>query len=227
MRNSERVKVSMTTKKEPVFKTIEHPLIQDKITRMRDLKTSVTEFRQLLTEISRLMAFEITRDLPTKPVFVETPLVHTQGQKLAQGLVLVPVLRAGLGMVQGILDVVPDAQIGHIGLYRDSETTRPVRYFVQLPPFTGQKFVLLDPMLATGYSAVASVDVLLDHGVPLQNILFVSLVSSPEGSAVVQERFPDMVLYTANLDDGLNDHAYILPGLGDAGDRLFGTAPSL
>jgi uracil phosphoribosyltransferase len=210
----------------PGLRVIQHPLIQHKITRMRDKKTPVVDFRQLLLEISRLMAFEITRDLPTEAVLTETPLMQAQGQEVSQGLVLVPVLRAGLGMVQGILDVVPDAQIGHIGLYRDPETTRPVRYFVQLPPFRGQKFLLLDPMLATGHSALASIEVLLDHEVPLENIQFVALVSSPEGAGVVQERFPNMVLYTASLDDGLNDHAYILPGLGDAGDRLFGTALS-
>lgn len=208
----------------PHLYVIDHPLIAHKLSHLRDCRTGMTLFRQLLREISLLLGYEITRRLPLTSISLETPLAKTQGHVLKkEGLVLVPVLRAGLGMTTGLLDLVPFAQVGHIGLYRDPKTILPISYLTQLPTFKGQFFLVLDPMVATGHSAVAAVQTLIEHGVPESQILFLALVVSPEGMTVFQEHFPKIPLYTAALDEKLNDKAYILPGLGDAGDRLFGT----
>lgn len=203
---------------------LDHPLIQHKLTHMRDKSRSTMGFRQLLREIALLMGYEITRDLPLTTERIETPLTAIdapviEGKKLA----VVPILRAGLVMAEGLLDLVPAAREGHIGLYRDHETKRPVEYLVKLPAPAGRIFILVDPMLATGYSAVHAVDVLNRHGVLDAQIRFMALVSAPEGVRVFHEAHPAVPVFTAALDSHLNENAYIVPGLGDAGDRLFGT----
>lgn len=208
----------------PNLHLVDHPLVQHKLTYLRNKKTEMAFFRQLLTEISLLLGYEVTRRIPAQPHKIETPLAETEGSIVDHNaLVIVPVLRAGLGMLQGLLDLMPFAQVGHIGLYRDPQTTLPVPYFMRLPTFTNQIFIVLDPMLATGYSAVEAVKTLVNHGVPRHHILFLSLVVSPEGMQVFHTYFPDVPVYTAALDEKLDAHAYIIPGLGDAGDRLFGT----
>ncbi len=200
-----------------------HPLIAHKLTHMRMKETGAKDFRQLLTEISMLMAYEITRDLPTEDIEISTPVTTTRqpvisGKKLA----LVPILRAGLGMVDGFLNVVPVAKVGHIGLYRDPETHLPVEYYFKLPPdATERTVILLDPMLATGGSASAACSILKKRG--CTDIISMNLVAAPEGIAVMQKEHPDVKIYVAAVDEKLNEHAYIVPGLGDAGDRLFGT----
>jgi uracil phosphoribosyltransferase len=203
---------------------VKHPLVQHKLTYLRKADTKMPLFRQLLTEISLLLGYEVTRHLALQPKTIETPLTTTQGAIVDHNaLVMTPVLRAGLGMLEGLLDLMPFAQIGHIGLYRDPETTLPVPYFVRLPAFTHQTFIVLDPMIATGHSAAEAVQTLVNHGVPAENILFLALVVSPEGMTVFNARFPQVPVYAAALDDHLDEHSYIVPGLGDAGDRLFGT----
>ncbi len=206
------------------LRVLDHPLIAHKLSIMRDRDTPTVLFRQLLKEITLLMGYEITRDLPIATQSVETPLTTMDapvidGRKLA----IVSILRAGLGMAEGLHELVPAAREGHIGLYRDPETKRPVEYYVKLPDPSGRPFILVDPMLATGYSAVAAVDVLNRHGVEDGDIRFLALVAAPEGVQVLLDRHPHLPIYTAALDSHLNDHAYIVPGLGDAGDRLFGT----
>ena len=202
---------------------IDHPLIQHKLTIMRKKDTSTKDFRELLKEISCLMGYEITRDLPLDDVEIETPLEkmiakEVSGKKLA----IVPILRAGLGMVDGLLTLVPVARVGHIGLYRDPETHLPVEYYCKLPPDIENRIVIVvDPMLATGGSASDALTMLKARG--CKTIKLMCLVSAPEGIAKVQSTHPDVDIYTASVDEKLNDHAYILPGLGDAGDRLFGT----
>lgn len=208
----------------PNLHILDHPLILHKLTHMRNRETSTKTFRALLKEIALLMGYEITRELPVGTEEIDTPLQPMrapviQGRKLA----IVPILRAGLGMADGLVELMPSARIGHIGLYRDPETKRPVEYLVKLPKVAGRIFILVDPMLATGYSAVAAVDTLNKHGVADADIRFMALVAAPEGVRVFQDAHPDVPLFTAALDDRLNDKAYILPGLGDAGDRLFGT----
>ena len=202
---------------------IDHPLIQHKLAVLRNKKTSVKEFRELVNEISGLMCYEATRNLPTVEVDVETPLMTAKCRMLAgKKLAIVPILRAGLGMVDAMVALIPSAKIGHIGLYRDPETHKPVEYYGKLPEDIGNRHVfVVDPMLGTGCSAVAAIDFLKEHG--CKNITMMNILGCPEGVAAVQAAHPDVDMYLAAMDEKLNDHAYILPGLGDAGDRIFGT----
>jgi len=201
----------------------DHPLIQHKTTMIRDKNTSVKDFRELVREISMLMAYEVTRNLPLKDVEIETPLCKAT-MKMLQGedIAIVPILRAGLGMVDGMLELVPNAKVGHIGLYRDPETHKPVEYYCKLPSDIEHRLVIVvDPMLATGGSAAAAIDFIKAKGA--KKVAFMCLIAAPEGISVLQERHPDVDIYIAAKDSHLNDHAYIVPGLGDAGDRLYGT----
>ena len=202
---------------------IDHPLIQHKLAILRNKNTTVKEFRDLVNEISGLMCYEATRNLPTVEVEVETPLMMAKCRMLAgKKLAIVPILRAGLGMVDAMVDLIPSAKIGHIGLYRDPETHKPVEYYCKLPEDVENRQVfVVDPMLATGGSAVAAIDFLKQHG--CKNIIMMNIIGCPEGVKAVQEAHPDVEMYLAVIDEKLNDHAYILPGLGDAGDRIFGT----
>ena len=202
---------------------LDHPLIQHKLAILRSKNTSVKEFRELISEISGLMCYEATRNLPTKEVEVQTPVAVAKCRRLAgKKLAIIPILRAGLGMVDAIVDLIPSAKIGHIGLYRDPETHLPVEYYCKLPEDIGNRQVfVVDPMLATGGSAVAAIDFLKKHG--CKNIVMMNIIGAPEGVALVQKAHPDVDIYLAALDEKLNDHAYIVPGLGDAGDRIFGT----
>ncbi len=199
-----------------------HPLIQHKVTLMRKKDTGSKDFRELLEEITMLMGYEITRDLPLEGITIETPLQTMTGKQISgKKLVVVPILRAGLGMVQGILNLIPTAKVGHIGLYRDPETKKPVEYYCKMPDIDGREFIICDPMLATGGSACAAITMLKKRGI--QNIKFICLVAAPEGVQALNKEHPDVKIYTAALDDRLNENCYILPGLGDAGDRIFGT----
>ena len=202
---------------------IDHPLIQHKLAVLRNKETTVKEFRELVNEISGLMCYEATRNLPTVEVEVETPLMTAKCRMLAgKKLAIVPILRAGLGMVDAMVDLIPSAKIGHIGLYRDPETHKPVEYYCKLPEDVENRQVfVVDPMLATGGSAVAAIDFLKQHG--CKNIIMMNILGCPEGVAAVQAAHPDVEMYLAAMDEKLNDHAYILPGLGDVGDRIFGT----
>ena len=201
----------------------DHPLIQHKLTIMRQTTTGPKEFRELLEEISMLMVYEVTRDLPTVEVEIETPICKTTQKMLAgKKLGIVPILRAGLGMVDGISNMIPACRIGHIGLYRDPETLEPVEYYCKLPHDAQERELLvLDPMLATGGSASDAITMIKKRG--CKHIRLVNLIAAPEGIARVQQDHPDVDIYVAGLDSHLNDHGYIVPGLGDAGDRLFGT----
>ena len=202
---------------------LDHPLIQHKLAILRSKDTPVKEFRELVGEIAGLMCYEATRKLPLKEVEVETPVATAKCRMLSgKKLAIVPVLRAGLGMVDQMVALIPSAKIGHIGLYRDPETHKPVEYYCKLPEdiATRQVFVV-DPMLATGGSAVAAIDFLKKHG--CKNIIMMNIIGAPEGVAAVQKAHPDVEIYLAALDEKLNEHAYIVPGLGDAGDRIFGT----
>ncbi len=208
----------------PNLYILDHPLIQHKLTHMRDKDTSTRTFRELLREITLLMGYEITRNLPLTTVRITTPLQSIDAPIIAgKKLVVVPVLRAGIGMSDGLLELVPSARVGHIGVYRDPATHRPVEYLVRLPDLAERSFILCDPMLATGNSAVHAVNVLKQRGIADDQIVFVALVAAPEGMQVFQDAHPNVKVYVASLDSHLNDHAYIVPGLGDAGDRLFGT----
>ena len=202
---------------------LDHPLIQHKLAILRSKKTTVKEFRELISEISGLMCYEATRNLPTKEVEVQTPVAMAKCRRLAgKKLAIIPILRAGLGMVDAMVNLIPSAKIGHIGLYRDPETHKPVEYYCKLPEDIGNRQVfVVDPMLATGGSAVAAVNFLKEHG--CKNIIMMNIIGAPEGVKVFQEAHPDVDIYMAALDEKLNDHAYIVPGLGDAGDRIFGT----
>ena len=202
---------------------VNHPLVAHKLSIMRNQKTGSKDFRELLEEISMLMGYELTRDLPLEPVEIETPLARMQASTISgKKLAIVPILRAGLGMVDGLLRLLPVAKVGHIGLYRDPDTHLPVEYYCKLPPDIGERRVILaDPMLATGGSAADAMTLLKQHG--CRKIRFMCLVAAPEGVRRVQSEHPDVDIFTAALDQGLNDHAYIVPGLGDAGDRIFGT----
>lgn len=202
---------------------IDHPLVQHKLSLMRSVHTGAKDFRELLEEISMLMAYEITRDFPLEEVEIETPLVTARFRMLAGKKVgLVPILRAGLGMVGGVLQLIPAARVGHLGLYRDPETHQPVEYYCKLPTDVAEReLIVLDPMLATGGSAAAAIRVLKEKGA--RSIRLMALVSAPEGIKVIQDQHPDVDIFTAAVDWYLNEHAYIVPGLGDAGDRLFGT----
>jgi uracil phosphoribosyltransferase len=202
---------------------MDHPLIQHKLTMLRDIRTGSKDFRDLVKEISMLMAFEMTRELSLENVEIETPLCKMQAKTLSgKKLGIIPILRAGLGMVDGVLQLVPAAKVGHIGLYRDPETLKPVEYYCKLPSdIADRELFVLDPMLATGGSANAAIQFIKDRGGV--NIRLVSLIAAPEGVKAVNESHPDVDIFVAAMDEYLNDHAYIVPGLGDAGDRLFGT----
>ncbi|MCX7813121.1 MAG: uracil phosphoribosyltransferase [Pseudothermotoga sp.] len=206
-----------------MFHVVEHPLIKHKLTIMRSKATGPKEFRELLREITFLLAYEATRNIETLEIEVETPLEKTKGYAIEdKKMVVVPILRAGLGMVDSILELMPNASVGHIGIYRDPETLRPVQYYCKLPKIDDKSVVfLLDPMLATGFSALHSVDILKERGA--RNIVVVCLIAAPEGVQVIENHHPDVAIYAASLDRQLNDHGYILPGLGDAGDRLYRT----
>ena len=202
---------------------MDHPLIHHKLAVLRNKETPVKEFRELIGEISGLMCYEATLNLPTREVSVETPITTAKCRMLAgKKLAIVPILRAGLGMVDALVDLIPSAKIGHIGLYRDPVTHEPVEYYCKLPEDVGNRVVfVVDPMLATGGSAVAAIDFLKKHG--CKNIIMMNIIGCPEGIKRVTEAHPDVDLYLAACDEKLNDHAYIIPGLGDAGDRIFGT----
>ncbi|HET9604052.1 MAG TPA: uracil phosphoribosyltransferase [Gemmatimonadales bacterium] len=207
----------------PNLTVLGHPLIQHKITLLRDKGTSTRDFKQLVNEIAMLMAYEVTKDLPTEPVSIETPLERMEGRQVAgKKLTLVPILRAGLGMVDGIAQLIPSARVGHIGLYRNHDTLQPVDYYFKIPAGEeARDFFVLDPMLATGGSAVAAVAALKQAGA--RRVRFLCLVAAPEGVDRMQAAHPDVPVFAAALDRQLNENGYILPGLGDAGDRLFGT----
>lgn len=205
------------------FQVIDHPLIQHKVSIIRDKNCGTKVFREVVDEIAMLMTYEISRDMPVEDVVIETPITKTTQKTLAgKKVAIIPILRAGLGMVDGILQLIPAAKVGHVGVYRDEKTLEPHEYFVKLPEdIDSRQLLVVDPMLATGGSAIMAIDLLKKRGA--SNIKFVCLVAAPEGVKVLQEAHPDVDIYTAALDDHLNDHGYIVPGLGDAGDRLFGT----
>jgi uracil phosphoribosyltransferase len=213
----------MPTTSFPNLTVLDHPLIQHKLSILRDRHTSTRDFKQLVGEIATLMAYEATQDLATEPVEIETPMERMTGRQVSgKKLTLVPILRAGLGMVEGIAQLIPSARVGHIGLYRDHGTLKPVDYYFKIPSAEVERdFYVLDPMLATGGSAVAAVGALKDAGA--RRIRFLSIVAAPAGVRRMQDAHPGVPIYTAALDRELNDSGYILPGLGDAGDRLFGT----
>ncbi|MDG4650183.1 uracil phosphoribosyltransferase [Roseibacterium sp. SDUM158017] len=202
---------------------VDHPLVQHKLTLMRDKSTSTKSFRQLLNEISHLLAYEVTRNLPMTTIEIETPLQTMQAPAIAgKKLALVSILRAGNGLLDGILDLVPNARVGFVGLYRDPETLKPVQYYFKVPSELEDRLtIVVDPMLATGNSSVAAIDLLKQAGA--RNIRFLCLLAAPEGVARMKEAHPDVPVVTAALDSHLNDHGYIVPGLGDAGDRMYGT----
>lgn len=205
---------------------VDHPLVQDKLTKMRDRDCSFSDFRSLLQKISMLMAYSATESMALTTRKITTPLIEMDAPTLVErDPVVVPILRAGLGLVDGLLDIFPDAIIGHVGLYRDEATHKPHEYLVRLPKPVPQdrQFIIVDPMLATGNSAVHAVDILIARGVDKNKISLMTLVSAPEGVRTVHAKHPDVKIFTASLDSHLNDHAYIVPGLGDAGDRIFGT----
>ncbi|MGE7998558.1 uracil phosphoribosyltransferase [Lysinibacillus sp. NPDC093190] len=201
----------------------DHPLIQHKLTYIRDKNTGTKEFRELVDEVATLMAFEITRDMPVEEIEIETPVTVAKTKVLSgKKIAIVPILRAGIGMVDGVLNLIPAAKVGHIGLYRDPETLKPVEYYAKLPADVEERdFIIVDPMLATGGSAVEAINSLKKRGA--KSIKFMCLIAAPEGVKEIQEQHPDVDIYIAALDEKLDDHGYIVPGLGDAGDRLFGT----
>jgi uracil phosphoribosyltransferase len=208
----------------PNLYLLDHPLIQHKLSHMRNVATSTRTFRQLLREIALLMGYEVTRDLPLTYETIQTPLTQTEAPVIAgKKLAVVPILRAGIGMADGLLELVPGARVGHIGLYRDPVTKEPHEYLVKLPEVEGRTFILVDPMVGTGNSSAHAVATLNAHGVPDSSILFLALVGSPEGMRRFNQDHAAVKVYMASLDSHLDEHAYIVPGLGDAGDRLFGT----
>ena len=200
-----------------------HPLIKHKLTLMRQKETGSKDFRELLAEIAMLMTYEVTRNFPLQEVDIETPICPAKGEIIAGKKVgVVPILRAGLGMMNGVTKIMPTAKVGHVGLYRDPDTLKPVEYYCKLPAdIESRKVIVVDPMLATGGSAVAALTLLKEKGA--KDMVFLCLVAAPEGVKALTEAHPDVPIYTAALDSGLNEHAYIVPGLGDAGDRIFGT----
>ncbi len=205
-----------------MVKILNHPLIEHKMSQLRSVHTKTKEFRELVSEIATLVTYELSRDFQTKTVDVTTPIVKTKCQELKEEVVLIPVLRAGLGMVEGVCSLIPTAKIGHIGLYRDEETLEPKKYFFKVPENTKNSLViLLDPMLATGHSAAYAIQALKEIGV--KNIRYAGIVGCPEGIKLLQEKHPDVDIYLAQEDKRLNENGYIVPGLGDCGDRLFGT----
>ena len=204
-------------------KVIDHPLIQHKLTLIRDIRTGTKDFRELLEEVAMLMAYELTRDLPLEETEIETPVARCRTKVIAgKKLGVVPILRAGLGMLNGVLRLIPAAKVGHIGVYRDPQTLKPVAYYCKLPPDVAEReMIIIDPMLATGGSSVAAIDMLKRSGA--KQIKLMCLVAAPEGIRIVNTAHPDVGIYAAAVDERLNDHGYIVPGLGDAGDRIFGT----
>lgn len=201
---------------------VEHPLIRVKLGRLRDERTQTAEFRRLMNEIASLMAFEVTSRMETLPAVVRTPLMECASELLAWPVAIVPILRAGMGMVDGLLQVLPEASVGHVGLFRNEETLRPESYYLNLPPNIAKaEVIVVDPMLATGWSATAAIAQLKEKGA--SRIRFACVVSCPEGIAQIREAHPDVPVFTAVVDEGLNERGYILPGLGDAGDRFYGT----
>lgn len=206
------------------LRIVDHPLVQHKLFHIREENTSTNNFRRLVKEVALLMGYEVTRDLPTELRMVETPICETKVPALAgKKVAIVSILRAGLGMAEGMRELMPSAREGHIGIYRDEKTKLPVEYMVNLPTTKNRLFILVDPMLATGGSAVHAVDVLNKNGVPDENIRLVCLIAAPEGMKKFNEKHSKIPVFTAALDSHLNEHAYIVPGLGDAGNRLFGT----
>ncbi|MBT1144042.1 Uracil phosphoribosyltransferase [Lactiplantibacillus plantarum] len=205
------------------FEVLDHPLIQHKLTIIREKNCGTKVFREMVNEISTLMAYEVSRDMPLKNIEIETPIAKSTQKTLAgKKVAIVPILRAGLGMVDGFLNMIPAAKVGHVGMYRDEKTLKPVEYFVKLPSDISQRqLFVVDPMLATGGSAIMAMDMLKKRGA--SNIKFMCLVAAPEGVKALRDAHPDIDIYTAALDDHLNEDGYIVPGLGDAGDRLFGT----
>ena len=205
------------------FQVIDHPLIQHKLTMIREKNCGTKVFREVVNEIAMLMAYEVSRDMPLEDVVIETPMgKSTQKTLSGKKVAIIPILRAGIGMVDGVLELIPAAKVGHVGLYRDEETLQPHEYFVKLPEdIASRQLFVVDPMLATGGSAIMAIDSLKERGA--SNIKFVCLVAGPEGVKALQEAHPDVDIYTAALDERLNEDGYIVPGLGDAGDRLFGT----
>lgn len=202
---------------------IDHPLIQHKLTLMREKTTGTKDFRELLEEIAMLMAYEITRDFPLKEIEIETPVAKCKAKVLAGKKVgVVPILRAGLGMLNGVVNMIPAARVGHVGMYRDPETLKPVEYYCKLPGDVAERtLIVVDPMLATGGSSAAALSLLKEKGA--QSMILMCLVAAPEGIKVVNKEHPDVPVYVASIDECLNEHGYIVPGLGDAGDRIFGT----
>ncbi|WP_022850777.1 uracil phosphoribosyltransferase [Limisalsivibrio acetivorans] len=207
----------------PNLTVISHPLIKHKLRYIRDKKTPKKEFKELVDEVAMLMAYEITSDFPLRKVKIKTPMCDMDAEEVSgKKVVLVPILRAGLGMVDGVMKLIPSARIGHIGLYRDHDTLQPVQYYFKIPTHCEDRdFILIDPMLATGGSAAAAAQMLKEEGA--KSIKFMSLIAAPEGVRAFYEAHPDIKVYTASLDEKLNEVGYIVPGLGDAGDRLFGT----
>ena len=205
------------------FEVLDHPLIQHKLTIIREKNCGTKVFREMVNEISTLMAYEVSRDMPLKDIEIETPIVKSTQKTLAgKKVAIVPILRAGLGMVDGFLNMIPAAKVGHVGMYRDEKTLKPVEYFVKLPSDISQRqLFVVDPMLATGGSAIMAMDMLKKRGA--SNIKFMCLFAAPEGVKALRDAHPDIDVYTSALDDHLNEDGYIVPGLGDAGDRLFGT----
>ena len=200
---------------------VEHPLIKHKLSKMRDINSTSRDFREWLDEIAMLMTYEVTRDLELDEMPVQTPICETTGYKLHNNIVVVPILRAGLGLLSGVLRMIPNAHVGHIGLYRDEKTLEPHEYYCKIPPDKDPITIVVDPMLATGGSSIAAIQMLKDRGV--KNIRFMCIIAAPEGVKAMQEAHPDVDIYIGALDKKLNEHCYIVPGLGDAGDRIFGT----
>lgn len=208
----------------PQLHLVDHPLIQDAMARLRDKNCPHSEFRSLLHKLSLLISYEALRTLPLKPLVISTPLAQTQASILAgPPPTIVPVLRAGLGMADALIEFIPDANVGHIGIYRDHDTKEAIEYLVRLPPNNGQIHIITDPMLATGNSLIHTCNVLNNNTVESKNIIVVALVAAPEGVSAFTQKYPDIPIYCAALDDHLDKNAYIVPGLGDAGDRIFGT----
>lgn len=200
---------------------VDHPLIKAKLTQIRDIHTDTVMFKRILDEIAMLLIFEVTKDLPLEKVSVQTPLTTTEGYKIAGSITVVPILRAGLGFLSSATQIIPEANVGHIGMSRNEETLEPMEYYCKMPKDKDAYTIVLDPMLATGGSAAAAIEQLKKRGI--NNIRFMCLVAAPEGVKRINEAHPDVKIFTAALDDHLNEHGYIVPGLGDAGDRIFGT----